>query len=124
MQRLTFWWIASNSPLKPDRTPRLVMDLATALLRGHGIDVAPARTAREGDHPPGGIQVPARDFPALVQAVATAVAADDAPDGGRFWRTTPALAEIWRSCPTRSHRPGGRAEVFSVTTPGTGSTAW
>ncbi len=100
------------------RTPRLVMDLATALLRGHGIDVAPARTAREGDHPPGGIQVPARDFPALVQAVATAVAADDAAlDGGRFGVvTTRALAEDLTKALPDALPPdlAERAEVFSV----------
>ncbi len=100
------------------RTPRLVMDLATALLRGHGIDVAPARTAREGDHPPLGIQVPARDFPALVQGVATAVADDDAAlDGGRFGVvTTRALAkDLTKALPDALPADlAERADVFSV----------
>jgi DNA helicase IV len=55
------------------RTPRVVMDLATALLDAHGIVVAPSRTAREGDFPPIAVRVGGGRFGVVT---ARALAAD------------------------------------------------
>ncbi len=66
------------------RTPRLVMDVATAMMRAHGIEVTRARTARDGEHAPVVVRV-SRDLATVSGAVADAVAADDvALGGGRF----------------------------------------
>ncbi len=66
------------------RTPRLVMAVATALLRAHGIAVEPSSTAREGDHPPSAVRT-GRSMSQVAAAVARTVTADDAAlGGGRF----------------------------------------
>lgn len=72
------------------RTPATVMDVATDVLAGAGISVAPARSAREGDWAPVAVHVASRDAADVAAALVDAVAADDdALDGGRFAVVTP-----------------------------------
>ncbi len=71
------------------RTPKVVMEVATALLRANGIDVGTTQTAREGEYPPVAVRTD-RDPVAVASAVVTAVIADDAAlDGGRFGVVAP-----------------------------------
>jgi len=85
------------------RTPALVMSVATSLLDAHGIKVAPPNAAREGDHAPRAVRLPARSVADVAVLAAEAVRADDTVlDGGRFAvilprETTDGLADAVRA---------------------------
>jgi DNA helicase IV len=67
------------------RTPAVVMEPAVQLLAAAGIPVKAPQSAREGDWPPRGRQLPRGDDRAMVAAALDAVRADDAAlGGGRF----------------------------------------
>ena len=99
------------------------MDLATALLRAHGLDVTPARSAREGDHEPVGVRSD-RAMDAVASAVARAAGTDDAAlAGGRIGVVaarsaaadlTKALADVLPAVTGRDSTLADRVEVFAV----------
>ncbi len=67
------------------RTPRLVMDLAGALLAAHGQDVKAPDSARDGDWPPIGLRPPTRSTAAVAATVRAALVHDEeSVPGGRF----------------------------------------
>lgn len=105
------------------RTPRRVMDLATGLLQAHGVEVTPARSAREGDHEPVGVRAD-RSWEAVASAVARAAEVDDAAlAGGRIGVVTArsaaadltkALADVLPDAAGRDGTLADRVELFAV----------
>ena len=59
------------------RTPAAVMDLATSMLRRSGQPVRAPRSAREGEWPPDGAQLPDRDLGTAAKVALAAVADHD-----------------------------------------------